>query len=113
MAITFSKLFAPVQLPASNGTVFTMSATPTTIILKNGRVRLTNTTAGAVAVTLYAVPSGGSAGVGNMFLNAVSVAGNNYLDTDIPTLAAGDSLQGFAGAATSVTIHEIGGVLSS
>ena len=113
MALTFTKLFQPSQLPATVTTIFTMPLLPITTALKNGRVRLTNTTAGAVSATLYAVPSGGAAGVGNMFLSGTSVSPNGYLDIDIPDMAYGDTLQGFASAGASLTIHELGGVLYS
>ena len=113
MALTFTKLFQPQQLPATVTTIFTMPLLPVTTALKNGRVRLTNTTAGAVSATLYAVPNTGSPGVSNMFLSGTSISPNGYLDIDIPDLAYGDSLQGFASAAASLTIHELGGVLYS
>jgi hypothetical protein len=113
MALTFTKLFAPQQLPNATGTIYTCPASPSTTVLKNGRVRLTNTTAGAVTATLYAVPSAGAAADSNAFMKAQSIPANSFVDVDLPTLAAGDTLQGLAGAATSITIHELGGVLYS
>lgn len=112
MTITISKLFAPVQLGTSASTVYTCPATPATT-LKNARVRLSNNTGGAVNVTLHAVPAAGSPSATTMFLSVASIAANAYLDTDIPTLGPGDMLQALASAAASVSIHEIGGVLSS
>jgi hypothetical protein len=114
MALTFIKLFQPSQLPITTpAVIYTCPASPATSVLKNGRVRLVNTSAAAVPATLYAVPSGGTASAANEFLPATSIAVNGYLDIDIPDMAAGDTLQGFAGAATSITIHEMGGVLYS
>ena len=113
MALTFTKLFQPQQLPTIVASIFTMPLLPVTTALKNGRVRLTNTTANAVAATLYAVPNTGAAGVANMFLSGTAISPNGYLDIDIPDLAYGDSLQGFASAVASLTIHELGGVLYS
>lgn len=113
MALTFQQLFAPVQLPAAVGVIFTLAAAPASNVLKNGRVRLTNTTAGAVTATLYAAAAAAPSAANNCFLNAVSIAANGYLDVDIPTMSAGDTLRGFAGAATSITIHEMGGVIYS
>ena len=112
MALTFSKLFAPQQLPAAVGTIFTCP-TPSTTVLKNGRVRLLNTAVGVMSVTLYAVPSGGSATASNCFLSGMAISAGSFLDTNIPTMASGDTLQGFATVATSVTISEMGGVLNS
>jgi len=113
MALTFSQLFPPAQLPNAVAVLFTMPTSPATTVLKNGRVRLTNTTGGAVSVTLYADASATASSAANCCLNAVSIAANGYLDVDLPTLKAGDTLRGLASAATSITIHEMGGVLFS
>lgn len=113
MALSISQLFQPQQLPTSVGVLFSMPTTPATSVLKNGRVRLTNTTGGIVAATLYVAPAATASSAANCCLSAVSIAANGYLDVDIPTMAAGDTLRGLAGAATSITIHEIGGVIYS
>jgi hypothetical protein len=76
-------------------------------------MRLTNTTAGAVTATLYAVPLAGTAAVGNAFLSAKSIAANDYLDVDVPIMPAGAFIQGLAGAATSITAHMVSGGLYS
>ena len=113
MALTIAQLFTPVQLPSSVGVLFAMPTAPASTVLKNGRVRLTNTSGSAVAVTLYAAPSATASAAANCCLNAVSIAANGYLDIDIPTLLAGDTLRGFAGTASVITMHELGGVLYS
>lgn len=113
MAISFAKLFSPGQLPAANAQLFAIGTTPSTNLLSNGRVRLSNVSAGAVAVTLYAVPSGGSPTAVNEFLPAVSIAPNDYMDIDLPQLGAGDSLYGFASAATAVSIFAMDGFIQS
>lgn len=110
MAVTITKLFTPVQLPAAAAVLFTM---PTTGVLKNGRVRLTNTSGAAVAVTLYADAAATASGAGNCFLSAVSIAANGYLDIDLPTMAAGDTLRGFAATASVITMHELAGIIYS
>lgn len=105
MAITITKLFPPGALPTSTGTLYTATG-----VVKNGRIRLTNTTGAAIAVTMYAVPSGGSAATSNVFMGGKSVPQNDYLDTDIPVLASGDTLQGVA-MATGITYHLMDGVV--
>lgn len=112
-ALTIGQLFGPTVLGTSSGVIYSMPTTPSTSVLKNGRLRITNTTAGAVSVTLYAAPAATPSAAANCCLSAVSVAGNAYLDVDMPTLAAGDTLRGLASAATSITVHELGGVLYS
>lgn len=109
MAVTLTKIFPPVQLPATVAVLFTFAFAGGT--LKNLRVRLTNTSATAVPVTLYVdVPANPSA-VANACLSAKSVPGNDYLDIDIPTMVASDTLRGFAGTASVITMHEIGGAI--
>jgi hypothetical protein len=113
-ALTFQKLFAPVALANAVGIIFTCPAFPSSACVKNGRVRFTNTTGGAVTVTAYtttAAAPGNVPGPSNCFLNAVSIPANGYLDTNLPTLGAGDSFQAFASAAASITVSEIGGVI--
>lgn len=105
MAFITLKAFEPVQLGATAGTVYT--ATAKTL---NFRVRLVNTDTAAQAVTLYAVPSGGTAGAANSCFQQTLTAGETR-DVDIPVLKAGDLLQGFAGTAAKVTIHHLGGLL--
>ena len=113
MAISFLKLFNPGQLANASALIYTVPATPTTSLLRNGRVRLTNTTAGAIAATLYAVPAAGAAAATNNFLPAVSIPANDFLDVDLPQMAAGDALYGFASSATSISIAAMDGVLQS
>ena len=113
MALTISKLFTPVQLPNASSVLFTMPSTPATSVLKNGRVRLTNTSASAVPVTLYADVAANASGAANCFLSASSIAANGYMDVDIPTMSAGDTLRGFAGTASVITMHDLGGVIYS
>lgn len=113
MALTITRLFAPTVLTGEAATVYTVPSSPATTVLKGGKVRFTNTSNVAVAVTAYAVPNAGSAVAGNAFLNAESIGPNSHLDVALPSLAAGDFFQAFASAVTSVTVSEIGGVLFS
>lgn len=115
MALTISQLFAPIQLPAATAVLFTMpdaTAQPNAV-LKNGRVRLTNTSNAAAPVTLYAAASATASSAANCCLSTQSIPANSYMDVDIPTLKAGDTLRGMAGTASVVTMHEMGGVLYS
>ena len=107
MALTISQLFAPVQLGLTSAVIY---AQPAGSVLKNGRVRLTNTSILPVAATLYAAPSATTSAAANCFLSAVSISANAFLDVDIPTLTGGDTLRGLAGTATVITVHEMGGV---
>lgn len=113
MALNFLKLFQPKQVAAAADTIFTMPTTPTNIILRNGRVRFVNTTAGFVTIKAWAVPNGNSEGDSNVCLPATSIGANGFVEMDVPTLAAGDILKAQAGAATSVTVQFIDGFLQS
>lgn len=112
MAISYQKLFEPTVLTTSAATLFTVNASPSTNLLRGGRVRFTNTTAAALTVTAYSVPSGGTAADGNAFIKARSIAANDYLDIDLPNMKAGDFLQALA-SATGITAHYINGSVFS
>ncbi|MCP1173796.1 hypothetical protein [Ralstonia chuxiongensis] len=114
MAITYRKLFQPVQLGVALATIFTVDSSPTNVLLRGGRVRLTNTSASAVSVELDAVPSGGTAGVGNQLVSTnYTVPANGWVDVDLPVMAASDFLQGKAGVANVITVHFMNGGLFS
>lgn len=113
MTISITQLFTPVQLPNAVAVLFTMPSSPASTVLKNGRVRLTNTTGGAVTATLYADASATASSAANCFVSAQSIPANSFLDVDVPTLKAGDTLRGLASAAASITMHEMGGNLFS
>lgn len=108
MANTFSQLFTPVVLPAAAGLLYTPPATPTNQILRNGRVRLTNTTGAAVQATLYADVLATASSAANACLSAYSIAGNSFVDVDLPVLKAGDTLRGFG---LGLTMHHVDGFL--
>jgi hypothetical protein len=113
MTISYSKFFGPTVLTLAAATLATVPAQPPTTLLRGGRIRLTNTTGVAATATLYAVPLGGAAGVGNAFLVGKTIAANDYLDVDVPIMAAGDFIQALAGTAASITAHMIFGSLFS
>lgn len=114
MALAWSLLFAPNQLDnAAPETLFTVPTTPATSLLRNGRVRFVNTTAGAVTVTAWAVPLAGTAGDTNCCLPVVSIAAESYTDVDIPIMNAGAFFQAQAGAATSITAVLLDGFIQT
>lgn len=113
MAITIGTLFAPAQLAAAVATIYTVPANPATSVLSRGRVRFTNTDTVARAITAYGVPSAGTAGATNIFMNAESLAANAHVDVDVPILGAGGTIQAFADVANKVTISALDGVLFS
>lgn len=112
-AVQVTQLFTPTVLTTGAVAIYTAPATPTTTAISRLRARFTNTTVGSVSVTAYAIPSGGSAGVGNCCANAEAIAANNHLDLDIPVLGPGDKFEALASAGTSITVSQLGGVIFS
>lgn len=110
MAVEYTVLFDPAALTTSAVTYYTV---PTGRKLVGARIRLSNVTAGAVTATVHAVPSGGSAADSNAQIKGYSIGANDYVDLDIGTLEAGDTIQALAGAGTSITISAIDGRLFS
>ena len=110
MALFYSKLFEPVVLTTVAVTIYTI---PAGQIGRGIVVRFTNTAAGIVNFTAYAIPSGGAAGAGNTVILNKSIAPNDFFDLVIPTLKAGDFIQALASAGTSITAHFLQGVLQA
>lgn len=113
MALTITQLFTPLQLPASTEVLYTVPSSPPTTVLKNGRIRLTNTDGAAISVTLYAAAAAVPSNAASCFVSADAILGNSSVEIDLPTMRAGDTLRGFAGTASAITMHEIGGTLYS
>lgn len=113
MSITYQRFFAPQQIPAADTPIFTVPATPTQTVLKSMRVRLANTTNAAAAVTMYAAVGAAVGTAVNTFLPGVSIAANDYLDIDVPDMAAGDTLRALGGTANAITITQLDGFLKA
>lgn len=113
MAISYAKFFAPVALATgAAATRYTIPSAPVTTLFRGGRVSLTNTTTASATPTLYAVPSGGSAGPTNAFFNQAIGPGQTVY-VDVPIMAAGDFLADKCDTASAVTIHAVAGGLFS
>lgn len=107
MSVTAKSLFAPNQAPNANTTQYI--ATGVRCILD--KFTGTNTTAGAVSLTVFLVPSAGAAGVTNTIVSARSLAaGECYTFPEIVghVLNAGDFLVTLASAAASITVRGSG-----
>jgi len=108
MAVNAKSLFNPLQAQNAETTQYTAPTGTRTIIDK---FTGTNTTAGAVALTVKLVQSGGAAGVANTIVSAKSLsAGECYTFPEIVghVLNPGDFLSTLAAAATSITIRASG-----
>ena len=107
MAVTPKGLIASQQLTGSNATYYTATNVKTII----DKMTLTNTTGGAITATIDLVDSGGSAGVTERIISARSIAaGETYTCPEAVghILNSGDTIQGLASAATSITIRASG-----
>lgn len=111
MANQFSQLFTPTVLGTTSGVIYTMPTTPTTTILRNGRVLLTNYSAAIRTVTLYADVAATASSDVNAFTKTLSVPVGGTVPVDLPVMKAGETLRGLADAATSVTIWHNDGFL--
>lgn len=110
MAVQVLQMFPPTVLTTSAATLYTSSGLSSSIT-QQGRIRFTNTSGAVVSVTAYAVPTGGTAGVGNCFCDAEAVPAGKSLDIDVPSLIFGQFVQALASANTSVTVQAMAGVL--
>lgn len=99
--ITPTKL-GQVAVTTSTSVLYTVPALTRTILKEISAV---NTTAGALTLTVYLVPSAGSPSAANAFYNASSIAANSRLQYNgTQVLNAGDTIQVLAsGAGITVT----------
>jgi hypothetical protein len=90
--MSFPERVGPTQISTSLATLRTI-AQPERLL----GIVLTNTTAGALTVTVYIVPSGQAAGAGNQLFGTLNVPANDVVVQafNIP-LRSGDSIQAIA-----------------
>jgi hypothetical protein len=87
-----------------------VSAIATGVQVKVQNVILCNTTGAAATITLYKVPSAGTAGVTNAILSSFSVAASDTVVIDLDmNLVEGHTIQGLQGTAGAITV-DINGV---
>lgn len=104
MAATNKRLVEGSQLTTTAATYYSAPSTTTTLLKK---VTVTNTSGAAATVTLYLVPSGGTAGATNTVTSAKSIPAGGYYEAyeaEGHVLAPGDSLQALANTAAAVTL---------
>ena len=100
------KLFAPYTATASSAIVYTVPASTTAVLKELVLVNITTTTQ---TVTVHCIPSGDSAGVANMLMNAVAVAPNSFEPVSFgQVLATGDKISILASATSSIVVHGSG-----
>ncbi len=86
-------------------TLYTVPASTRTLLKE---FSIANTTAAAINVRVFLVPSAGAAGTGNAFLYDVAVPNNNALQYDgIQVMNAGDTIQ-IQAASAGLTITASG-----
>ena len=103
-------VITPVKLgqAAITATVATLYTTPTSTRTLVKDMHICNTTAGSVNVTLYLVPTGGTAGTSNALLIDKAVASKDtYRWEGVQVMNAGDTIQVIA-SATGCTITASG-----
>lgn len=108
MTVTPKNLFEGQFAPGSATTLYTAPLSTHTIIDK---FTACNISGGSVNLTVYLVPSGGTAGTSNAVLSAFPIASGATLDlTQIQNqiLNAGDFISVLAGSASSITVRGSG-----
>ncbi|MBF84982.1 MAG: hypothetical protein CL489_11025 [Acidobacteria bacterium] len=106
MAMTQTKLHAPVQLNNSVGTHYTVPGSTTTIVKQ---IALCNTSANNRTVDVHLVPNGGTAGVANAVIyNVVVDATSTTFVNMSAVMDAGDFIAAKAQVASAVTMHSFG-----
>lgn len=108
MSVTVKTLFNAQYAAASAATVYTVPSGNRTIIDK---LTATNITGGAITITIYLVPSGGSAGATNTIISAESIAAGatkDFTALQNQILSVGDFISAFASSSSSIVIRGSG-----
>lgn len=108
MAVVAKPLVNAKFAASSANTEYTTPASTRTIIDK---CTATNTTGGAVTLSVWLIPSGGSRGNSNKIIDAVSVPANtckDFSELQNQILGTGDTIDILAGSATSINIKVSG-----
>ena len=109
MAIDKSKLFTSKQVDnAAADLLYTLAATPSSNKLIGAKLRFTNTTGAGVTIQAWA---GSAATVAFEFIGTQTIGANSSLDVVAPVLVASEKIYAQAGAATSITVHDMGGTI--
>lgn len=104
MAQIAKRIISGAQLTVAAATYYTAPANTKTVIK---RLTFCNTSANAVTVTLYLVPSAGAAGDANTIAKTKTMFGGETWscpDAEGHVLEAGGTIQALASAGTSITI---------
>jgi ATP-dependent protease ClpP protease subunit len=89
--------------PGTSATTLATVPSGKTWIVK--QICLANTTASDATVTIHLVPSGGSAGVGNMIVPGITVYAKSVVTVDLAqVMTAGDFIAGLQGTTSAITV---------
>lgn len=109
---TIPYIMQPATLTATAAAYVTC---PQNQILTTKKVTVTNTSANAVTLTLYKVPSGSTPGTGNLLIGALTIPANTVnggvkelYEAENQMLQPGDTLQALAGTAGVLNLNVSG-----
>jgi hypothetical protein len=106
--LDYNRRFAGLELTTSNQTLFTLPQG----VLRNLVATVSNKTGSPATVTVYLVPSGGTAGAdGTNIYTDYSIPANDYRELSIPKMIANDFLVATASVDNALEIFEGNGVV--
>jgi hypothetical protein len=109
MAVNLATVSTINRIPLYRGqpgtTIATLYTVPPSTDTKITSIIVTNTTVIAATITMSVVQSGGTAGVTNRIMNALSVAANDTFAVDSPIyMNTGDFIAALQGTAAALTV---------
>jgi hypothetical protein len=100
---SLKRFTAPTTLGTSAASLYTVQAPNTNAVTK--QLLIANYSASSANVTIYAVPSGGTAGNGNAIIPAIAISANSTITLDLTqVLNVGDALWGLCSSATAINV---------
>lgn len=105
--VTPKRLVDPLQLATSASSTLYSPTSGVTAIVKE--IVLSNPTANAATVSVFLVPTGGSAGNSTAIVPGITLSGNSFVTIPLSqVLNYNDKLQALASAATTITMTASG-----
>lgn len=99
---TMKRFVNPTQLGTSASTLYTVG---TGVRATVKEIMISNVSGGTQSLSLHLVPSGGIASSANLMIPALAISPTSLLTIDLnQVLNAGDTIQAFATATTSINV---------
>ena len=111
MGVTVIQMFPPTQLSSSPVTLYSVAIGTIGTVLRGARIRFVNTGTTAYTVSAFDPASAIAGSAANDFFPAQTINAGSYVDTDIPVISGGGTIQASSPGGTLVVAHALDGAI--